>query len=74
MPRKSTFDVGKLIRAERRRWQDSHLIGPEGLRDFQKLSDDAFRSMKGKYYRPVDLIAEMRSRRFFRLNAKRRTD
>jgi len=48
--------------------------GVDTLNDFQKLSDEAFRSMKGKYYRPADLIADMQSRRFFRLQSTRAVD
>lgn len=67
--RNNVLDSVKFVRAERRRWQDNHLLARGALDDFQKLSDEAFRSMKGRYYRPADLIADMQSRRFFRLKA-----
>ena len=53
-----------LVREERQRWSDRRLLTPGALRDFQTLSDEAFRSLKGKYYRPADLIADAHSRRF----------
>jgi len=49
MLRKEVCEYAKLVQAERRRWQDNHLLAPGALRDFQKLSDEAFLSMKGKY-------------------------
>lgn len=71
MRRNNVLDAVKFVRAERRRWQGSHLLAQGALNDFQKLSDEAFRSMRGKYYRPVDLIADMEARRFFRLKGTR---
>jgi hypothetical protein len=68
---KDEADFAKLVRAERRKWQGSHLLAPGALRDFQKLSDEAFRLMTGKYYRPVDLIADMGSRRLFKLKLRK---
>ena len=69
MRRKDVIDFTRLVRAERRRWQQDHLLAPGALNDFQKLSDEAFRVMKGKYYRPADLIVDIQSRRFFKLKA-----
>jgi hypothetical protein len=71
MRRKDEADFAKLVQAERRRWRDNHLLGAGALQDFQKLSDEAFRSMRGKYYRPVDLIADMDSRRLLRLKLRK---
>jgi hypothetical protein len=65
MRRGEVLDSAKLVLAERRRWQDNHLLAPGALRDFQQLSDEAFFSMKGKYYRPADLIADMRRFRHY---------
>jgi hypothetical protein len=65
--RNNALDSVNLVRAERRRWHENHLLAEGALNDFQKLSDEAFRSMKRKYYRPTDLIADMQSRRFFKL-------
>jgi len=67
--RNNVVDAAKFVRAERRRWQGNHLLAQGSLNDFQKLSEEAFRSMRGKYYRPVDLIADMDTRRFFRLKS-----
>jgi hypothetical protein len=39
--------------------------------DFQKLCDDAFQLMRGKYFRPADLIAEMRLRKRLRIKMPR---
>jgi hypothetical protein len=33
-----------------------------------------FRSMKSKYYRPADLIADIQSRRFFKLETTTKCD
>jgi hypothetical protein len=72
--RNNAFDSVNLVRAERRRWQENRLLAKGALNDFQKLSDEAFRSMKGKYYRPADLIADMQSRRFFKLETTIKCD
>ena len=72
--RNNALDSVNLVRAERRRWQENHLLAEGALNDFQKLADEAFRSMKGKYYRPADLIADMQSRRLFRLRTTRALD
>lgn len=42
MRRGEVLDSAKLVLAERRRWQDNHLLAPGALRDFQQLSDEAF--------------------------------
>jgi hypothetical protein len=68
MPKEDGLESARLVQAERRRWQDNHLLAPGAPHDFSKLSDEAFLLMRGKYYRPADLIAEMRSRRDFKLN------
>ena len=67
MRRRQLDHSTKLVIAERRRWQDNHLLAPGALRDFQQLSDEAFSSMRDKYYRPADLIADVQLRRHFRL-------
>jgi hypothetical protein len=58
---------------ERQKWQDDHLLASRAIRDFQKLSDEAFHSLRGKYYRPADLVAEMRLRRRLRIKVPRKT-
>jgi hypothetical protein len=71
MRRKDVADFAKLVQAERRSWRDNHLLGGGALQDFQKLSDEAFRSMRAKYCRPVDLIADMESRRSFKMKLRK---
>jgi hypothetical protein len=74
MRRKDGADFTNLVRAERRRWRENQLLAPGALSDFQKLSDEAFRLMRGKYYHATDLIADIQSRRFFKLKATRIAD
>ena len=74
MPEEDVLESAKLVQAERSSWQENHLLAPGALSDFQKLSDEAFLSMRRKYYRPADLIAEMRSRRNSRTKARRPAD
>lgn len=59
MSKKESINLAKLVRDERQKWQDGHLLAPGAFRDFQKLCDEAFHSLRGKYYRPADLVAEM---------------
>ena len=63
MSKKESINLGKLVRDERQKWQDDNLLASGAFRDFQKLCDEAFHSLRGKYYRPADLVAEMRLRR-----------
>ena len=58
MSKKKLINLGKLVRDERLKWQDGHLLAPGAFRDFQKLCDEAFHLLRGKYYRPADLVAE----------------
>ena len=73
MSKKASINLAKLVRDERQKWQDHHLLAPGAFRDFQKLSDEAFHSLRAKYYRPADLVAEMRLRRRLRLKMPRKT-
>lgn len=73
MSKKESINLGKLVRDERQKWQDGHLLAPGAFRDFQKLCDEAFHSLRGKYYRPADLVAEMRLRRRLRIKVPRKT-
>src|SRR5580704_16599577 len=73
MSKKESINLAKLVRDERQKWQDDHLLAPGALRDFQKLSDEAFHLLRRKYYRPADLVAEMRLRRRLRINVPRKT-
>ena len=59
MSKKETINLAKLVRDERQKWQDDHLLAPGAFRDFQKLCDEAFHSMRDKYFRPADLVADM---------------
>ena len=63
MTKKEILDPSELVRNDRRSWRDDELLASGALLDFQKLCDDAFQSMRGKYFRPADLIAEMRLRK-----------
>jgi hypothetical protein len=60
MSKKEILDPSELVRSDRRSWRDDELLASGALLDFQKLCDDAFQSMRRKYFRPADLIAEMR--------------
>ena len=73
MSKKESINLAKLVRDERRKWHDGHLLAPGAFRDFQKLCDEAFHSLRGKYYRPADLVAEMRLRRRLRIKVPRKT-
>jgi hypothetical protein len=73
MSKKESINLGKLVRDERQKWQDGHLLAPGAFRDFQKLCDEAFHSLRGKYYRPADLVAEMRLRRRLRIKVPHKT-
>ena len=73
MSKKESINLAKLVRDERQKWQDGHLLAPGAFRDFQKLCDEAFHSLRGKYYRPADLVAEMRLGRRLRIKVPRKT-
>ena len=73
MSKKETINLAKLVRDERQKWQDDHLLAPGAFRDFQKLCDEAFHSLRDKYFRPADLVAEMRLRRRLRIKVPRKT-
>ena len=47
MSKKESTNLGNLVRAERQKWQDGHLLAPGAFRDFQKLCDEAFHSLRG---------------------------
>ena len=73
MSKKESINLGKLVRDERQKWKDDNLLVPGAFRDFQKLCDEAFHSLRGKYYRPADLVAEMRLGRRLRIKVPRKT-
>jgi hypothetical protein len=72
MTKKEILDPSELVRNDRRSWRDDKLLASGALLDFQKLCDDAFQSMRGKYFRPADLIAEMRLRKRLRIRIPRK--
>jgi hypothetical protein len=61
--------VGQIRQIE----EGNNLLASGAFRDFQKLCDEAFHSLRGKYYRPADLVAEMRLRRRLRIKVPRKT-
>jgi hypothetical protein len=71
MTKKHIIDLTDFVRDDRRNWRDDKLLAPGALLDFQKLCDDAFQSMRGKYFRPTDLIAEMKLRKGLRMKIPR---
>ena len=73
MSKKESINLGKLVRDERQKWQDDNLLASGAFRDFQKLCDEAFHSLRGKYYRPADLAVEMRLGRRLRIKVPRKT-
>jgi hypothetical protein len=72
MGKKEILDPGEFVRNDRRHWRDDELLAPGALLDFQSLTDDAFQSLRGKYFRPADLIAEMRLRKRLRARLPRK--
>ena len=73
MSKKESINLGKLVRDERQKWQHDNLLASGAFRDFQKLCDEAFHSLRGEYYRPADLVAEMRLRRRLGIKVPRKT-
>jgi len=73
MSKKASVNLAKLVRDERQKWQDDNLLASWAFRDFQKLCDEAFHSLRGNYYRSADLVAEMRLRRRLRIKVPRKT-
>jgi len=72
MRKNELVDIAKFVRDERKEWENSHLIAPSALRDFQKLSDEAFLLMRRKYFSPADLVAEMKQRRASKVKPPRK--
>jgi hypothetical protein len=56
MSKKETLNLSKLVTSVKNDKMD-HLLASRAIRDFQKLSEEAFQSLRGKYYRPADLVA-----------------
>jgi hypothetical protein len=57
------IDFANLVRGERRKWGETHLLAPSALLDFQKLTDEAFRALRREHFGPADLIEELKLRR-----------
>ncbi len=72
MGKKECLDYSEFVRNDRRSWRDDKLLAPGALFDFQSLSDDAFQALRGKYFRPADLIAEMRLRKRLQIKTPRK--
>jgi hypothetical protein len=72
MRKNELVDIAKFVRDERKEWENSHLIAPSALRDFQKLSDETFLLMRRKYFSPADLVAEMKQRRASKVKPPRK--
>ena len=53
------LNVGDFVKLERQRWHDEHLLAPNALHDFPKLTAKAFRHLRQRYFSPADLAAEM---------------
>jgi hypothetical protein len=53
------LNVGDFVKRERQRWHDEHLLAPNALQDFPKLTAKAFRHLRRRYFSPADLVAEM---------------
>lgn len=73
MSKKRIIDIANLIRDDRSNWREDELLAPGALLDFQKLCDDAFQSMREKYFRPADLMAEMKLRKRLRIKIARKS-
>lgn len=73
MSEEETVDLAKLLRDERQKWQDNQVLSPGALRDFQQLSEEEFHSLRDKYYRPADLVAEMGLRARLRVGEPRKS-
>jgi hypothetical protein len=64
------FDGTKFAALERAGWRDSGLLTRGSLTDFQKLADDVFLDLKRRYYRPADLVVELKQQ--VQLNTRRK--
>lgn len=65
MSKEKPLNFTELVSLDRRQWEDNRLLSPLALKDFQRLCDEAFHSLRNKYYRPADLVLEMKLRRRF---------
>lgn len=51
---------GKRVQFDEETWRQLDLLGHDQMKDFQELSDEAFRDLLKKYGRPVDLKDALR--------------
>jgi len=51
---------GKRIQIDDETWQQLSLLGDDQMKDFQELTEEAFRDLLKKYGRPVDLKEALR--------------
>jgi len=51
---------GKRIQIDDETWQQPSLLGDDQMKDFQELTEEAFRDLLKKYGRPVDLKEALR--------------
>ena len=58
-PESVEFEGEQFVRRERQAWRKNRLLRPNALRDFQRLTDRAFRTLRRKYFSPADLLREM---------------
>jgi hypothetical protein len=56
MSKKESINLAKLVRDERQKWHDGHLLAPGAFRDFQKLCDEAFHSLQASTIAPPTLL------------------
>src|SRR5271168_5028608 len=51
---------GKRVQFDEETWRQLDLLGHDQMKDFQELTDEAFRDLLKKYGRPVDLKDALR--------------
>jgi hypothetical protein len=51
---------GKRVQFDEETWRQLDLLGRDQMKDFQDLTDEAFRDLLKKYGRPVDLKDALR--------------
>jgi len=51
---------GKRVQLDEETWRQLDLLGKDQMKDFQELTDEAFRDLLKKHGRPVDLKDALR--------------
>jgi len=59
-PKKGDLMPGKRVQFDEETWRQLDLLGHDQMKDFQELTDEAFRDLLKKYGRPVDLKDALR--------------